>query len=209
MYANTYLSINDVILGLLDNAGFTGSGVIYNYGMVNTNGIPTVFADEVKLIGEANTDGSEGATFEDWRNTAANAYVNSQSDWTEADTDHPGFVKNKPQLGEMAFEDKKDWVEEVPEVWSDNIEYTGDTTGTYYTMGVASNGKTYFGTISNGIKVLNDSTGQIENTNVTSDGYRDIGIASNGKTYFCSNNNGIKVLNDSTGQIENTNVTAG
>jgi hypothetical protein len=90
---------------------------------------------------------------------------------------------------------------------SRDVEDTNIMSGTYSIISAGSNGRTYFGS-DNGIKVLDDATGQIMNTNVTSGTYYAIGTASNGRTYF-ADNAGVKVLNDATGNIDNTNIAAG
>jgi streptogramin lyase len=125
-----------------------------------------------------------------------------------------GQGRGRGKGGGVSPEDLDGYVKEVPDpeiVSSEVVDTNVMEEESYYTIGIASNGKTYFcsnGGIGSGIKVLNDATGEIEDTNVTS-GYSTMGIASNGKTYFWDGNfGGIKVLNEETGEIEDTNVTS-
>jgi hypothetical protein len=95
-------------------------------------------------------------------------------------------------------EDLKGYVKEVPNpaVVKSEVVDTNVTSGTISFLGIASDGRTYFGGSSNnGIYVLDDATGNIVPTNVTSGNYSAIGIGSDGRTYFWGNSgNGIKTL---------------
>jgi streptogramin lyase len=120
-----------------------------------------------------------------------------------------GSFKSGGENGSVSPEVLEGYVKEVPKPDSTSaIVKIGNEV--FYSLGVASDGKTYFcGYNNNGIKVLDDETGVIGSTNITTGNFYALGIASDGKTYFISSAKGIKVLNDSTGVIENTNVTTG
>jgi hypothetical protein len=59
---------------------------------------------------------------------------------------------------------------------------TNVTNGRFNGMGIGSDGRMYFLGNSGGIKVLNDSTGDIEATNITIGRYLAMGIGSDGRT---------------------------
>ena len=93
------------------------------------------------------------------------------------------------------------------ELWEDS----NDTTGTYFCITVANNGRLIAGSGSNnGIKYSDDNGKTWNNTNISSDKYYCITVANNGRLVAGSyNNQGIKYSDDNGKTWNNTNISDG
>ncbi|MDR0575651.1 MAG: hypothetical protein LBG96_16790, partial [Tannerella sp.] len=106
--------------------------------------------------------------------------------------------------------DFSEYVKDVDPRLLSEISLTNLVDQRYFkSMGIASNGRTYFmGEYTYGLWLLNDETGEINAMSLGSAEYtfRTMGIASNGRTYLVSSA-GIRVLDNEIGDTSPTNVT--